>query len=120
MTLEQLIAVASFLIIFLLGVLGWFVRKLVTDLEKKVAEFASELNSLKGQFNNWKLTVEQNFVSFDTHETTRGEFRRNFEKLFEETSMHGTILARLDERSKSDDRLAKVLELLTEILRRKK
>lgn len=101
----ETITIASVLA-FGLAVIGWFLKRLVNDHD----ETKKKLDILGGKLLELRLQLEQNFVSMDTFETLRTEFRRNFENIFKEQAEQGKILARLDERSNWEERFAQILD----------
>lgn len=108
-----MIAIGGVTILGLIGLVGWFCRRLITELEKKVDAGGAKVAELNTLFNNWRVTVEQNFVSFDTFETMRVEFRKNFQDIFKEQAEAGKILARLEERSNNEERFNRLIEAIT-------
>lgn len=105
-TAQQVLAVGGLLTLGLLGLCGFFLRRLLSDHDKT----KTKIEELSTRVDNLKLSVEQNFVSFDTFETMRVEFRANFTNIFQSQAKVGEILARLDERSKWEERLATILD----------
>lgn len=105
---QMLMLIGGGVLTGLLALVVFFLKRLLADHDKT----KSRLDGLDGKFNDLKLSIEQNFVSFDTFETMRSEFRKNFLTVFDEQKKAGEILARLDERSQGDDRLAAVLQVL--------
>lgn len=101
-----MIIFGGFVLTGLLGLVAFFLRRLLSDHD----DTKKKLSALDSRVSELKLSVEQNFVSFDTFETMRVEFRRNFEQLFQSSSKQNEILARLDERSKWEERFATIME----------
>lgn len=110
---QYILVLGGFVLTTLVAVVAFFLRRLLADHDSTKLK----LDTMEKRFEQLKLSIEQNFVSFDTFQTLQDRFIKNFEKLFDSQAANGAILARLDERSKSDDRLAQVLEIL---LQRKK
>jgi hypothetical protein len=104
--LNLLLVSGGFILTGLLTLVAFFLRRLLSDHD----ETKRRLTTLETRMNDLKVSIEQNFVSFDTFETLRVEFRKNFENLFVQTADQSKILARLDERSQWEQRLATILD----------
>lgn len=106
MTTVQILAIGGAITTALLGVVGFFLRRLLTDHDKT----KSAVGALDLRISELKLSIEQNFVSFDTFETMRTEFRTALKEIYQEQANQGKILARLDERSNWEQRFGEILE----------
>lgn len=105
-TPEQLLYVGGIFNLALLGICGFFMRRLLADHDQT----KQRLTSVEVKLQELKLSVEQNFVSFATFEATRNETRNSLREIYAEQAKAGQILARLDERSQLGERIGALMD----------
>lgn len=113
------VTVGGFILTGMLTLVLFFLRRLLREYDEgktKLTLLEAEVRTFDERFTQLKLMVEQSFVSFDTFQQMRDEFRGSLREIYKGQSEQGAVLARLDERSKGDDRLAKVLEALPGVM----
>lgn len=108
MTDQQLIIFGGMVLTALLGLVAFFLRRLLSDHDQT----KRRIDHLDMRFGELKVSIEQNFVDQGRFETMRTEFRGNFESIFKEQAENGKILARLEERSRWEERFGQLLEVL--------
>lgn len=120
-TLAQMVAFGGAAFSLILGALAFFLRRLISDhdstkdkLDTDGDEINRKLQALEQQLSEMRLTFERNFVSYDAFEKMQDEIRGNFRILFDGATRSNDILSRLDERSKSDDRLFQTVQTMME------
>ena len=88
----------------MLGIIGFFIKRTLHKLEDKQEHLDNCIDEVKEEVKK--------YVSRESFDTTRTEFRDNFKALFVDQAAHGQILAKLEERSRGEDRLVAVMETI--------
>lgn len=99
MSVEQLIALSTFLLITSVSIIGFFIKRTLNHIEAKQLHQDICVDELK-----------RTCMTKAAFEVYRGETKDTLGKIFVKQEQHTEILGRLDERSKGDDKLALILQ----------
>lgn len=108
MTLEQIVIFGGMALTGALGIIAFFLRRILWDHDK----VKMEVSSLDARMADMRLAMEGKFVSGEVFEVMRTEFRTSLKEIYQEQGKVSSLLARLDERSQWEERFSKIMERL--------